>query len=480
MLRLSPRAAALALSLPLALLVSALLVRRLKKAPSAGAAAAAPAAHEAAKSEDDASAAKSEDDALPSQSPTQPSANVASASTSSAQSSKSSSKSATRAPAGGSPCESSSSKGTSSSGGNASKKSSSSAESGAGMQAANDGEPSCKSSSSNSVDGDSSRAGLSEESMKKRREVAAEPLLRRHHSASKSQNRSAKVRVIRSALDKAGDIHIVDDAEEFELVEVLGLGTFGQAELRRVDDSDGASAASFIVIKRVPLQKLSDWSLASSVSEMTNGAKMRHPNIVQFYGAYLSKRSELCLALQYAAGGTLEDTIKFQVERGPFPVDFVTAWLSQLCDAVRYMHDNRVLHRDISTGNVFLSFVGDILLGDLGLSRQLASDSAGRTKVGTQVGTPPYMSPELVTGQDYGTSSDVWAVGVVLFEMLALCSPFAAGNFAQVGPARRAPHAPARGPRPRHPRHLCTDPQPAPAPAPSPRGARHSARRWST
>ena len=75
---------------------------------------------------------------------------------------------------------------------------------------------------------------------------------------------------------------------------------------------------------------------------------------------------------------------------------------------------------------------GEILLGDLGLSRSLAKDTVGATKVGTQVGTPPYMSPELITGQDYGTSSDVWAVGVVLFEMLALRRPFDGANIVEM------------------------------------------------
>ena len=223
----------------------------------------------------------------------------------------------------------------------------------------------------------------------RRASAASHQILRRDASHSRVQ----KVREIRSALERAGDMQIVDDAEKFELVEVLGIGTFGQAELRRVADSDGASDGSFIVIKRVPLQKLSDWAIGALVGEVTNGAAMRHPHIVQLFGAYLSRRNELCLALQYAAGGTLDDTIKFQEQRGPFPVDFITTWLSQLCSAVQYMHDQRVLHRDISSGNVFLSFGGDILLGDLGLSRQLgAGDAVGATKVKTQVGTPPYMS----------------------------------------------------------------------------------------
>ena len=228
---------------------------------------------------------------------------------------------------------------------------------------------------------------------------------------------------IRAALAAHGDTHIVDEAEGFELVQVLGQGTFGQAELRRVPRTNGASEGSFIVVKRVPFRKMDEWSIGSLLSEVTNGSNMRHRFIVRMYGAYLSRQSELCIALQYAAGGTLWDTIEYQrAGRGAFPEEFVTAWLTQLCSAVDYMHDHHVLHRDISTPNIFLSFYGEILLGDLGLSRQLTGDRS--TKVGTQVGTPPYMSPELVTGQDYGTSSDVWAVGIVLFEMLALQRPF--------------------------------------------------------
>ena len=135
---------------------------------------------------------------------------------------------------------------------------------------------------------------------RQRRTASASHQMRQHGSTS----RMAKVREIRYALDRAGDTQIVDDAEEFELVEVLGMGTFGQAELRRVADSDGVGEASFIVIKRVPLQKLSDWAISALVGEVTNGATMRHRHIVQLYGAYLSRRSDLCLALQCACAPT--------------------------------------------------------------------------------------------------------------------------------------------------------------------------------
>ena len=88
-------------------------------------------------------------------------------------------------------------------------------------------------------------------------------------------------------------------------------------------------------------------------------------------------------------------TVCFQKQKArggeAFPDDFVIAWFSQLCDAVQYMHDNRVLHRDISSANIFLSFYGEILLGDLGLSRQLKND-VGLTQVRARPPTSSHLA----------------------------------------------------------------------------------------
>ena len=92
------------------------------------------------------------------------------------------------------------------------------------------------------------------------------------------------------------------------------------------------------------------------------------------------------------------------------------------------MHDRRVLHRDISSGNIFMNFDGDLVLGDLGLSREMGA----QTKAVTQLGTPQYMSPERISGKPYGKACDLWAIGVVLYEMMALYRPFDDGNLATV------------------------------------------------
>ena len=128
---------------------------------------------------------------------------------------------------------------------------------------------------------------------------SGKPLVRESQRAG-SLTRQLRVKEIHDALTRAGDTYIVDDAEEFELVEVLGLGTFGQAELRKTPGAGGNSDASFVVIKRVPLQKLSEWSVGALVGEVTNGAAMRHRHIVQLHGAYTSRRNELCMVLQCA------------------------------------------------------------------------------------------------------------------------------------------------------------------------------------
>ena len=236
------------------------------------------------------------------------------------------------------------------------------------------------------------------------------------------------VQLLRSGLLQCGDAHIVDDAEQFELVDVLGKGGFGLAELRGMDSMCGEAPMLFVV-KRVSLRGIARWQIKHLLQEISNGAAMRHPHIVRTYGAYLAERtSDFCFVIQYAAGGTLERLIRFQRSRNDyFDESMVSVWLAQLSSAVQYMHDRSVLHRDISSGNIFLSMDGDVLLGDLGLSREMA------TEVVTRLGTPPYMSPERIRGERYGASCDLWSIGVILYEMMSLERPFDGDNMLSVG-----------------------------------------------
>ena len=135
----------------------------------------------------------------------------------------------------------------------------------------------------------------------------------------------------------------------------------------------------------------------------------------------------LCIALDYCAGGSLEHAIRQQHVRSlatgeGFETETVELWLGQLSSAVLYMHSNGVLHRDLSTSNVFLDFYANVVMGDLGLAKRVAVTSTDMSDAlaVTTCGTPDFLSPELVRGKPYGAPSDAWAVGCILFQLLTL------------------------------------------------------------
>lgn len=95
--------------------------------------------------------------------------------------------------------------------------------------------------------------------------------------------------------------------------------------------------------------------------------------------------------------------------------------------AIKHVHDRKILHRDLKSGNVFLTKDGIVKLGDFGIARML-DQTAGFAE--TVVGTPYYLSPEIVQAQEYNYKTDVWSLGVILFEMCALQPPFNGNNIA--------------------------------------------------
>eukprot|EP00826_Nyctotherus_ovalis_P018401 TRINITY_DN1550_c0_g3_i2.p1 TRINITY_DN1550_c0_g3~~TRINITY_DN1550_c0_g3_i2.p1 ORF type:complete len:637 (+),score=190.19 TRINITY_DN1550_c0_g3_i2:1816-3726(+) len=108
-----------------------------------------------------------------------------------------------------------------------------------------------------------------------------------------------------------------------------------------------------------------------------------------------------------------------------FPEKQILNWLLQVALALRYCHDRKVLHRDLKAKNIFLTADGAVKLGDFGIAKVL-SHTLDTTK--TIVGTPYYLSPEIIQNKPYGLESDIWSLGVLLYEMCALKPPFNARN----------------------------------------------------
>ena len=132
--------------------------------------------------------------------------------------------------------------------------------------------------------------------------------------------------------------------------------------------------------------------------------------------------------MDYADGGDL--SMKIKEQNGElFSEDKILDWFTQVCLAIKHIHDRKILHRDIKSQNIFLMKNGQVKLGDFGIAKCLDQTI---DKAKTYVGTPYYLSPEIINSQPYGFQSDIWSLGVLLYEMCALKMPFDASNLPQL------------------------------------------------
>ena len=99
----------------------------------------------------------------------------------------------------------------------------------------------------------------------------------------------------------------------------------------------------------------------------------------------------------------------------------ILGWLTQVAIAIRHIHERKVIHRDLKCENIFLTRDNVVQLGDFGIAKSLKQSME---KIKSVVGTPYYMSPEICDNKDYTNKTDIWSLGVVLYELCALRPPF--------------------------------------------------------
>src|SRR5262245_62631215 len=152
-------------------------------------------------------------------------------------------------------------------------------------------------------------------------------------------------------------------------------------------------------------------------------ACLSHPNIVVIYDVGIRQGLPF-LALEYLEGGSLK-----QRPAGTWPAGRAAALVQVLARAVHYAHENGVVHRDLKPGNILFTADGTPKIADFGLAQRLG-DPVGQAVTGQVMGTPEYMSPEQAggDGQAAGPAADVWALGVILYELLTERTPFRAAD----------------------------------------------------
>lgn len=139
-----------------------------------------------------------------------------------------------------------------------------------------------------------------------------------------------------------------------------------------------------------------------------------------------NKLNELFIAVEWAEKGDLKQVMKRNIEEDiSFPEKRIWEYISQIAGALEHMHEKRIMHRDLKPANIFIDNNGDLKVGDLGLSRQLSSQTL---EAFSRVGTPLYMSPEVLQGKGYDWKSDVWSLGCIAYELCMLRSPFRADD----------------------------------------------------
>ncbi len=147
-------------------------------------------------------------------------------------------------------------------------------------------------------------------------------------------------------------------------------------------------------------------------------AKLRHEAIVQVHD--LVEREEGLFLVTEFVDGT--DLAKLVAQGGALPPDVVSLVGARIAEALDYVHYNALLHRDVKPANVMVSREGEVKLMDFGIAK--GEEDPGLTRAGMLVGSPSYMAPEVLGGGDAGPASDVWALGVSLYELLTGEKPF--------------------------------------------------------
>jgi len=204
--------------------------------------------------------------------------------------------------------------------------------------------------------------------------------------------------------------------EQYEVVRPIGSGSFGQVflVLHKIEQRH-------FVMKSIELNTSSPEGREATELEVAVLNKMRHPNIVAFWDSFLDSGGYLCILMEYCEHGDIYSFLQDAKKSHKVPEEArLVEWFIQVTLALQALHHKRIMHRDLKTQNIFLTgckISGNfaLKLGDFGIARTLNSTS---DLAKTQIGTPFYMSPELINNRPYGIKSDIWGLGCVLYEIV--------------------------------------------------------------
>ncbi|CRH00404.1 NIMA related kinase 2, putative [Plasmodium relictum] len=201
----------------------------------------------------------------------------------------------------------------------------------------------------------------------------------------------------------------------YYVLKTIGRGSFGI--VTAVKDENG----KIFVVKQLDMSCMNNKEKMNVVNEIKVSV---HPFIVRYKEAFIEDNI-LYVAMDYCSRGDLGKCIKKNKEMKTFiPESRIKRWLLQIVTAIKFIHDKKLIHRDLKCNNIFLDEQERAKVGDFGLTKLLENTE----QTNTLCGTIGYMAPEICKNMPYSFPADIWSLGVILYELISLKQPFKSQN----------------------------------------------------
>ncbi|MBL4661316.1 MAG: serine/threonine protein kinase [Alcanivoracaceae bacterium] len=207
------------------------------------------------------------------------------------------------------------------------------------------------------------------------------------------------------------------ESERYQLLEKIGEGGMGSVYLaKRIDEE----VEHKVAIKLINTALSSNANIERFKKERQILASLDHENIARFIDAGTTDAGVLYVVMEYIEG----ISIKQYCLQNKLPIKQKFTLFLQLCNAIDYAHKNFIIHRDIKPTNILVNKEGKVKLLDFGIAKLIDEDAQQMVATVTKIMTPAYASPEQLLGKKITVQSDIYTLGIVLFEIIIGCRPY--------------------------------------------------------